>query len=170
MVVRRRSPIQTMKASTLSLLCVSFVVFTSLNAIAAEPTPAKAPTVNPIDVGWIRLLADPAAYNGKLIEIRGWLTVYLRKEHTPMRLYFSQEALSYMDTTLGLVVDDKSAGKLLPEGREVWQEFNNERVWIRGVFRATPETPERPGGYPGVIEKLEILQQTKPGPPIYITK
>ena len=113
------------------------------------------------------MLADPAAYNGKLIDIRGWLTVYLAEGRTAFRLYMSQEALSYEDTTLGIDVDDKTAEKLLPEPREVWQLFNHERVWIRGVFRATPE---HPGGYPGVIEKLEILRQTKPGSPTWSSK
>ena len=159
-----------MKVLLLSLRCLFLVALAPLAAFSAEPAPTKEPIVNPVDVGWIRLLADPAAYNGKRIEIRGWLTVYIAKDHTVMRLFMSHEALSYMDTTLGLVVDAKTAEKLLPEGRQVWQEFNHERVWIRGFFRATPETLEQPGRFPGVIEKLEILKQTKPGPPIYITK
>ena len=169
-VVRRRSPVLTMKALLHSLTYLLLFALAPLIAVSAEPAPPKAPIVNPIDVGWIRLLADPAAYNGKLIEIRGWLTVYLAKDYTAIRLYMSHEALSYMDTTLGIDVDAKTAEKLLPEPREVGQQFNQERVWIRGVFRATPETTEQNGGFPGVIEKLEILQQTKPGSPTFITK
>ncbi|EDY16075.1 hypothetical protein CfE428DRAFT_6400 [Chthoniobacter flavus Ellin428] len=145
------------------LLCVFAVAFTSQLALCADPKDKAKPMPNPIDVGWVRLLADPAAFDGKLIDIRGWLSVYLAKEYTAFRLYMSEEALTYQEMTLGLDVDDKSLQQLLPEPREVWQDFNHERVWIRGVFHYKPQTPEEPDSWPGTLDHIQIIKQTKPG-------
>jgi len=65
-----------------------------------------------------------------------------------------------------LTVDSRE----IVRGNRLRSHEQAERVWIRGVFRATPETPAQPGGFPGVIEKLEVLQQTKPGARTFITK
>jgi hypothetical protein len=148
------------------LLSLGYALAVALNfpqLAVAEPKDNAKPVANPIDVGWVPLLANPAAFDGKLIEIRGWFTVYLANGYTAFRIYMSEDALKYEETTLGLCVDEKSLVPLLPEPREIWQTFNHDRVWIRGVFHATPPTPERPFGYPGTIDKIEIFQQTKPG-------
>ena len=124
---------------------------------------------NPDQVGWIKLLTNPKDFDGKLIELSGWLTVHVGKESAVFHLFMSNEAMSYSDVTQGLLVESKSMESRLPEPREVWQQFNHERVRIVGIFRVF-EFKQYPPGYSGKIEKVQLVQQEKPGSPLFVPK
>jgi hypothetical protein len=124
---------------------------------------------NPNQVGWIKLLANPKEFDGKLIELSGWLTVHTGQESAVFHLFMTNEAMSYGDVTQGLLIESKSMESRLPDPREVWQQFNHERVRIVGIFRLL-ELKQYPPGYAGKIEKIQFVQQEKPGSPLFVPK
>jgi hypothetical protein len=136
-------------ASTMILIWI----FLTARIVAAD---------DPVAVSWPALLANPGKYDGKLVHLSGWLTVYLIGNSAVFRLYSCHEAMSFSDVTQGIDVEPESMASKLPEPRETWQYFNHERVLLIGVFHAGKE-----GVYPptfaGSIDKIETLQQKKPG-------
>jgi hypothetical protein len=100
-------------------------------ALAGEPLQATPPG-QPIHVSLIQLIADPAAYDGKLVRVEGYLhdkfedsALYLSKEQADFLIGYNAVWVNYVDKNLSLQGGIKNPQR---------QYFDCRNVLLEGIF------------------------------------
>ena len=131
-----------------TLFMLAFAVFASFDVAADEP----------IFTSMVQLLAHPEKYNGKLVDVSG----YLHVRYEDAAIYFSKTDADFLTTQQAFWTDYREDVKLQLQSRKqhvTLPDFDCRYVSVRGIFDS--RSHGHMGMFPGTIRDISILTEEK---------